>query len=271
MRTFLLIAVSFLSCGQAFAWKKQGHQIVGELAERQLSPATRAEVKLLLAGETEPTLAGVADWAEELRDNDPDLGKRSVRWHFINFPRGQPCTYVPARDCPDGNCVVAAINDQLKILADRRQPIAARQQALKFVVHFVGDVHQPLHAGFGDDRGGNDYQLNYNGEGTNLHSIWDYQIVRGANLETNAYADQLVALAPRGKDNTLGLANPAAEWALESCAIVEAGDFYPAKGKLDEAYLGRSRVLAERRLREAGDRLAALLESTLAGPAKQKE
>ena len=269
MRTLLLIAISFLSCGQALAWSKQGHQIVGELAERQLSPKTHAQVKALLAGEADPTLAGISTWADELRDNDPDLGKRSFPWHFMNFPRGQSCAYVPARDCPYGNCLVAAINTQLKILADRNQPREARRQALKFVVHFVGDAHQPLHAGFGDDRGGNDYQLNIEGEGSNLHRVWDNQIVRSAGLETSAYVDQLLAATPPRKDMTLATDNPAAEWALESCAIVHHAGFYPPKGKLDKAYLDRNRAVVEQRLREAGDRLAALLESALAAPAKQ--
>jgi len=263
----LLLVVLLLVNHASLAWSKQGHQIVGELAERQLSPGARAEVQALLAGEAGPTLAGISTWADELRDNGTALGERSSRWHFVKFPRGQSCAYAPARDCPDGDCVIAAINAQQKILAERSQSLAARKQALKFLVHFVGDVHQPLHAGFADDRGGNDYQLNYNNEGTNLHGLWDYRIVHSAGLETSAYVDRLLTADKGGEDKTFAADNPAAAWAFESCALVHAAGFYPAKGTLEESYLDKNRATVDRRLREAGDRLAVLLESALATPA----
>ncbi len=251
----------------AFAWSKQGHQLVGSLAESDLTPAARAEVDRLLAGEPDPTLAGVATWADEIRADGNELGERSRTWHYINFQRGG-CDYVPARECPGGNCVIGAINAQRVILADPDQPLQARREALKFVVHYVGDAHQPMHAGFRSDRGGNDFQLNYRGkgspkgEGTNLHGVWDYWLLRSANLDNAAYAARL-RQSPLPADPASGSDNPAAEWTLESCRLIAGDSLYPPGRRIGDDYLDRHRPTAERRIRQAGARLAALINDAL--------
>jgi len=264
----LISAVILLAlAAPAFGWSKQGHQLVGELAEHDLTPAARAEVQRLLAGEPDPTLAGVSTWADEIRSDGNELGQRSRPWHYINFDRAG-CGYVPARECPDGNCVIGAINAQRDILADRTQPLQSRREALKFVVHFVGDAHQPMHAGFRNDRGGNDFQLNYRGkgspkgEGTNLHGVWDYWLVRSANLDNAGYAAKL-RQTPLPADPATGSDNPAAEWTLESCRLITSDSIYPAKRRISDAYLDLHRPLAERRIRQAGARLAALINGAL--------
>jgi hypothetical protein len=267
VRGRLLVAflLPFLLIPEAsLAWSRQGHEIVGELAERQLKPETRARALALLAGEPVPTLAGVSAWADELRDNDPDLGKRSFRWHFVNFPRGQ-CRYEAARDCANGECVMGAIERQAALLKDRSQPIETRQQALKFLVHFVGDVHQPLHAAWGEDKGGNDFQVSLDGEGSNLHRVWDRAIIESAGLGPAAYADRLLSRARgegTGKDGSSRPGGPV-DWALESCALADAQGFYPASRKIGDDYLERHRPTVERRLTEAGTRLAAMIEVAL--------
>lgn len=260
---FLLLGLA----APAFGWSKQGHQLVGELAQADLTPAARAEVDRLLAGEPQPTLAGVAIWADEIRAEGNTLGERSRAWHYINFRRDD-CDYAPARDCPGGNCVIGAINSQRAILADPGQPQQARRDALKFLVHFVGDAHQPLHAGYRHDRGGNDFQLNYrgkgapDGEGTNLHGVWDYWLIRSANLDNAAYAARLGQL-PVAADPAGSADNPAQAWTLESCRLITSESIYPAKRRITDDYLDRHRPTAERRLREAGSRLAALINDAL--------
>ena len=266
--TLLVTALALtLATPPALAWSRQGHELVGELAERELSPAALAQVQDLLAGEPEPTLAGVSTWADEIRAAKSPLGETSQRWHYINIP-GKDCDYVAARDCPDGECVIGAINAQAKVLGDLSQPRQARVEALKFLVHFVGDAHQPMHAGYPHDRGGNDHQLNYTGkgspegEGTNLHGVWDYWIVQGAGMDNTAYADHLQTL-PLPADPAAGADNPAMAWTLESCRLIQAEGLYPPGRKITDAYLDKHRPVAETRLRLAGARLAELLEKTL--------
>jgi hypothetical protein len=258
---FLLSAACLLPT-LAAAWGPHGHRIIGDLAGTELKPQARAEVARLLAGEPEPGLAGIANWADTLRESAPALAKRTGRWHFVNFPRGD-CHYAPPRDCPNGDCVVAAINRNFLVLSDRKRGDAERREALKFLVHFVGDVHQPLHAGYADDRGGNDYQVNVRGKGSNLHRVWDSQILQSRALEPEAYAMQLRKQPALPRDPTLSSSRPAADWAEESCRLVQQPDFYPGKRALDAAYLQSRRALAEQRLRLAGSRLAAMLNFAL--------
>lgn len=245
----------------AFGWGSDGHRIVGLLAEAQLTPTTRAEVARLLEGQPDPSLAGVSTWADEVRDEP--RWRHTSRWHWVNLPRENPCTYVAARDCQRGNCVVGAIERQLAILADRRGSDEDRLVALKFVVHFVGDVHQPFHAGFGDDRGGNDTQLQFDRRGWNLHALWDSAMVQQAGLSPEAYARQLRGGPTLPADPTLALDRPAADWAIESCQAIFDDGLYPQRRQVGRGYLERHRPLAERRLRQAGERLAAMLEIAL--------
>lgn len=249
-----------LATPQAHAWGELGHRVVGHLAEARLSPAARAEVARLLAGEAEPTLAGVANWADRLRDtppaDDPELGRRTSTWHYVNLAE-DGCHYDAARDCPDGNCVVGAIERQVAILRDRTQPTEARARALKFVVHFVGDVHQPLHAGYARDKGGNDFQVQFGGEGSNLHRVWDSGLLRASGHTEDDLVSQLRARAAR-----VAQATPAA-WAEASCRVVVQDGFYPARRTLDAAYSQAWMPTARTQLHAAGWRLAEVLESAL--------
>lgn len=247
--------------GGAGAWGREGHEVVGWLAEEALTQTVRAEVRALLADEPDPTLAGVSTWADTVRDS-PDW-RHTSRWHWVNLPREQPCSYVPERDCPQGNCVVGAIAAQLAVLADRSRPDTERAIALKLLVHFVGDIHQPFHAGFGEDRGGNLTQVRWLQAGWNVHALWDSAVVKVAGLAPIDYAAQLRGTAPLPPDRSLLMEDPAAEWALESCRAIINNALYPERGRVTRSYMDRVRPLAEHRLRQAGSRLAALLNAAL--------
>jgi len=261
----LLLLCSFAS--QALAWGEQGHETVGEVAERQLRPAARAEVARLLSGEPRPTLAGVANWADEVRAAESG-SERTSRWHYVNFKAGD-CNYVPPRDCPDGNCVIAAINRNFLALADRRRPDNERRDALKFLVHFVGDVHQPLHASPLDDRGGNEYQISYRGKGDNLHGVWDRLILQQGARSPADHAEALGRQPPLPADPTRRSDRPAVDWALESCRLIASAAIYPAGHVIDDAYLNTHRALVEQRLRQAGARLADMVNYALAPPTRR--
>lgn len=266
MRLFFipLLLCSFVS--PALAWGPQGHETVADLAELQLRPAARAEVARLLSGEPLPTLAGVSNWADELRA-DKSRGVSTSGWHFVNF-KGGSCEFAPARDCPDGNCVIAAINRNFLALADRNRPDSERRDALKFLVHFVGDVHQPLHASPVDDKGGNEFQISYEGESSNLHKVWDDLILQHDARSPGDYAEALNRRPPLAADPTRQSDRPAVDWAVESCRLVERNGIYPSSHVLSNDYLNTQRPLAELRLRQAGSRLADMLNFALASSAR---
>ena len=258
----LVLALSWSSSAQA--WGPLGHRLVARLAQAQLAPPARAEVERLLATEGLQSLADIATWADDLRGSDPGLGRRSARWHYINLGE-LACRYDRDAACRGGNCVVEAINAQAAILGDRNRSDAERLQALKFVVHFVGDVHQPMHAGYARDHGGNTVQLQLHGRGTNLHAVWDTPLLRSAGLREDAYATRLQRGQARPPADAARYTRAApARWAERSCAIATADGVYPATASIDDDYLNRHRPTAERQVKLAGARLAALLDSTLA-------
>jgi hypothetical protein len=247
------------------AWGDIGHRIVAELAWRQLDPSAKAEVERLLKADGSGSLADVASWPDHLR-NDPEhkaLGKATGPLHYVDI-RDDKCHYVAPRDCADGKCVVGGLEKYVAILGDRHKSSAERAEALKFVVHFVGDVHQPLHAGNRDDKGGNDYQVQFDGKGTNLHSVWDSKMLYTRDLKWDAYADRLAAEGPVKLPRPIPPpGSPYVQWAEESCAVVATAGFYPAAHAIDDAYVAKNLPVAETRLREAGKRLADLLNKTL--------
>jgi nuclease S1 len=260
----LLLALCATS--PARAWGERGHRLVGALAERELSPATRAQVRDLLAGEPDPTLAGVSVWADELRETDA----ASAPLHYVRIG-DRSCRFDAVRDCAAGSCVVGAIQRYARQLADRAQAPAQRRDALKFLVHFVADVHQPLHSGYRSDKGGNEFQISLRRpasqpQATNLHAVWDYFLLAQANEPLALHVERLQA-AGKADAGAPFAAAEAAQWAESSCRLTDGDGFYPPRpGRLPAGYLDRFRPLAEQRVREAAAELASLLEGALGAP-----
>jgi hypothetical protein len=266
---FPIATLLLLINAPSWGWADLGHQLVGELAQRQLLPAANARVHELLRNEPVPTLAGVAMWADHLRASDPERFKATSRWHYVNMAEGT-CRYVASRDCPDGACVLGAIEAQVRLLRDPTQSVEVRRDALKFIVHFVGDVHQPLHSSNRSDHGANDFQVSLRTDippeeyarerykdgimGTNLHAVWDYYILASANLSLGEYAARLAAASR----SAMPQSSPAM-WASESCELIDQRALYPRSHKMDKKYLNAMRPLAEQRIAQAADRLARLL------------
>jgi len=246
--SFLALAAFALSAfaTNVHAWGTQGHQVIALLTEKQLTPKARDQVQKLLALEPGATLASISTWADEHRN------RTTASWHYVNLPRGD-CTYNAQRDCPDGNCVVEAINRQLAVLASDA-PDEKRLTALKYAVHFVADVHQPLHAGYADDRGGNTYQLQAFGRGTNLHALWDTGLIKSLDMSNEALVGKLRLVSSQA--NVVQLSP--ARIAEESCKIVGTPGFYPER-KVGMDYIERFTPVMEQRLVVAANRLAAML------------
>lgn len=251
-----LLAAGLLALAPlALAWGPKGHRIVARLAEAQLTPAARATAGRLLAVRGARHLADVSTWADALRERDPALFARTRRMHFVDFD-APDCVYRPVRDCRNGDCVVAAIGHYSAILADRRADDATRAEALAFVVHFVADVHQPLHADDRHDFGGNRFQVHWRGRGTNLHRLWDSGLLDASGWSAARYANQLAGAH-------VASGGTPAVWAEESCRIDRDDGVYPASHVIDQAYVEHALPIIELRLEQAGARLARLLNADL--------
>lgn len=232
------------------AWGTDGHRIIAALALQHLEPAAAKEAERLLSQEPGSTLVSISTWADEHRS------PATAAWHYINFPKGN-CEYEQDRDCPDGKCVVEAIRKQSDILQFDVND-AKRLTALKYLVHLVGDVHQPLHAGWGEDRGGNTYQMQAFMRGSNLHAWWDTGMIKYLEDQDGPLLPVLRARksSPMPKDW-----KPEAA-AVESCRIVDEEGFYPGR-LVDVGYIKKYKETLTYRLQVAGLRLAGFLNRVL--------
>jgi nuclease S1 len=161
---------------------------------------------------------------------------------------------VKERDCPDGQCLVEATKAQFKLLSSPTTSDQAKLTALKYLVHFVGDLHQPLHAGFADDRGGNLYQVRAYGRGTSLHGLWDTGLLQGGGEDLDALVSSLGAFPVPSEASEL---DPA-RIAEESCRIASQEGFNPAR-EVGQDYLRWAGEMLRARLILGGARLAAML------------
>jgi nuclease S1 len=248
--------------GPARAWGDEGHRIVAEIAERYLEPETAREMRALLAIEGATTLVEVSTWADDIRRRR----RETAPWHYVNIPLHPPAGthagFDAARDCPGGDCVVAAIERFVAVLSDKRAPPRDRLEALKFVVHLVADVHQPLDCANNGDRGGNDVHIVFLGRHTTLHAMWDWGILEPAvNGDEHGYARRLVA-AIDATDAARWQAGAAADWANESFRIARAwiyGEMQP-EARMLEIFQGSEFLpVVNQQLQRAGVRLAAVL------------
>jgi hypothetical protein len=252
--TVLLIIASHATL-DASLWFAAGHRVVARLAEDRLSPAARAAVADLLHGED---LADVSSWADLIRGTRRSTGP----WHFVNIPIDAR-RYDPARDCPR-SCIVSALDEQRRILRDSSAGAVERAEALKYVVHFIGDLHQPLHVADKADRGGNQTQLQFFGKGTNLHQVWDGMMVERSGVPEQAWLSRLRQLLA-GIDAELVTRGTIVDWAMEGHAIAQARVYRSFPGRqVTESYVTENLAVIDSAIVRAGIRLAAVLNEDLA-------
>jgi S1/P1 Nuclease len=286
MRSLAILAslLILLLPGLVFAWGDEGHEVIALIAWRYLTPRTRAEVTALLAQDASqltPTtdIAAEATWADKFRVRNP----QTREWHFVNLeiegpdedtacfhhpplPRGVAASAGPAHDC-----IIDKIGQFRRELHDTSASPAERLLALQFLLHLVGDLHQPLHAADNHDRGGNDVavQAGSNALG-NLHQYWDTVVVEQLGIDARALAARLTTRISARQRRRMSLGSPT-DWAMQSFDIATSAVYgqLPAVSapgeqlQLNDAYRTRAAMIAEVQLQRAGIRLARVLNEAL--------
>lgn len=242
------------------SWGFKGHQAVATIAENHLTAQAKAQVKELLGTQS---LADVATWADEVR-NEPAF-KATGNWHFANLPLGlsfeQFSTEVKAQG--EDN-VYGAMQKARIVLTHSKSTKAQKIEALKFLVHFVGDAHQPMHISRKEDKGGNTIQVRFDNQGTNLHSLWDSKLIDYQGLSVVEMSKQYDKATPaeiKQWQNDLPI-----QWLWESYQI--SSKLYAEvekNNKLDEDYYRNHIGIIERRIDQGGIRLAGLLNDIYSG------
>jgi hypothetical protein len=257
------LVVILASVRDVGAWGCLGHIIISQIATDALTEAARRGVDELLQGRS---LAEVSCWADEVRHSRPE----TKRWHYVDIPRFAT-TYDPRRDCsptPEGDCLVAAILRDVGILKDTATPRSERMEALQFLVHFIGDLHQPLHCTDDHDRGGNEIAVSFLGSRENLHTVWDTSIINALLVRDPELARHLRETAQRMRPPKEGTIT---EWALESHAVADHLVYpgLPADRQISASYIETQHPILERQLILAGLRLAGVINGIF-GSAKSK-
>lgn len=257
----LAICLLLLSATSAHAWSRFGHEVAGYLAEHDLSPPARAAVADLLGDES---LASVGSWADEVRRDRP----ATAPMHFMNGPVDVLEPSESDFSLPQGN-VYSAILGYSQMVVDESLPRIDRVEALKFLVHFVADLHQPLHVGFLEDRGANDVPVIYRDDVINLHRYWDNEIFDRPRkrFDSREYAAVLLARFSDHERKAWAENSNPRDWVIEARRLIFNG-LYPRPRSddrtaehglipvIDDSYAEVWLPVAERQIARSGARLA---------------
>lgn len=260
MRVLRLSCLALLLFGtpSLFGWGREGHRLIAEIATRQLNAKAQAQIRTLLEGQT---LESIASWADEVR---PQRRETST-WHFIDLPLDEPRGEW-SKYCPDTGCVLKMIPEMERRLANGNLAARDRAEALKFLVHFVGDMHQPLHVGEKHDRGGNDVKVVFFDKPSNLHSIWDTAILDVAEKRDSQLRKKL-GRKPGFFERRRLAKGTLDDWAWQSRDVSRDVVYanLPAKrpAVLGDAYEAKAAPAVELQIRRAGVRLARVLNEAL--------
>jgi len=257
-----VITSAFFRPTPAFAWGAEGHRIVAQIAAHELNAHAKAQVETLLGGDS---MADVSTWADTIKFHRHETSP----WHYVDIEiesRG----YDAARDCPTGDCVVAQIERDERILADRSLATPVRAEALKFLIHFVGDLHQPLHCADNHDRGGNEVKVILGRHSTNLHAVWDNDVVKALGRDPDTVAAKLEGQVS-SQQSAQWQRGSVADWASGSFQIARREIYGHLNGTgstdapiiLSRDYARAQNAVVSEQLEKAGVRLASILNRAL--------
>jgi len=249
-RLIYFITLSLLVQLSAFGWGKTGHRIVGQIAWNHLSKKAQKNVQKALGDES---LAIVGNWMDFIRS---DKSYDSLKtWHYCTVP--DSLTYAEVGAPESGDVVMAIEKFQQELITGNYS--VNEVFALKCLVHLVADVHQPLHVGNGKDRGGNSVKVEFFGRNSNLHRVWDSEIIDGEQLSYTEYANWIDVATKDQVD--LWQSETLLDWVAESKACHPQVYNFPENGSLGYRYIFDNIALVNQRLLQAGIRLSGILQA----------
>ncbi len=252
--TLLFLLLGSLAFSNMFAWGPTGHRTVGEVAERYLSAKTKRVLKELLRGES---LASAATFADDIKSDK--RYKSFSPWHYVNMSLDKKYGEEPLSEEGD---VVVGIEKCMAILGDEKATREDKVFYLKLLIHFIGDVHQPLHVGRADDKGGNDIQVQWFGKGTNLHRVWDSEMIESYGMSYTELAINLPVLSK--KEVKMLQQGSYIDWIHESQGKAKKVYASASTGeKLGYEYMYEHFEMVKSQLLAGGVRLAKLLNDVL--------
>lgn len=255
----LLFLSFFLLCYQlAFCWGLTGHRVVAEIAENHLSKKAKKELRKLIGRET---LAWWANWPDFIKSDSN--WRHASSWHYVDGPGHlSKDSFLTAIKNVPGKTLYTQIPAMIAQLKDKSQSIEQRRIALAFLVHLIGDLHQPLHVGNSADEGGNKITVYWFNEKTNLHSVWDTYLI---NYQQYSYTEYSHLLDIAGKEQIETWQNSSLDdWFYESHLVSDIiYDSTPNESKLSYNYNFKFQQILNEQLLKGGIRLARVLNEAL--------
>ncbi len=259
-RFLLLTAVlAGIASPAAYAWGRDGHRIVGTLAMELLDPVATEKLEEIIGSTGRRAMDSACNWPDRIR-GDPQY-ESTAPWHYVNLPRWDD-HYVRERDCRSGDCVTESLKRFVTRLHDERLPRQARKEAFNWICHQVGDLHQPLHAGYRDDRGGNTLTVELRGRKLNLHQLWDTRLIRTYRPSWRRYANRLSKRLNADAVEPAWSPDAVDRWTEESHRLVRT-QVYPRGEVIRSSYADQAMELIDQRLIVAATRLAQILNAAL--------
>jgi hypothetical protein len=258
LATLLLVSTPIFVPSSCYALGREGHQVTVILAMHYMRQSTAVRVRELLGSES---LEEASVWADEYRHDHPETGP----WHYIDIPLGDSGIDME-RECPKGQCLIGKTEEFLAVLKDQKADRKAKVEALKFVIHFVGDLHQPLHCEGDGDKGGNTRHVIYDGHPDNLHWVWDTGLLQHITRDPEALAAELESRITQ-QERAEWAKGTLEDWVMEghrfaqTVAYGDLGSENPAP--ITAAYERQAEPAIELQLEKAGVRLAYLLNTAL--------
>jgi len=252
----LAVVVLLLLPSTGLAWGPLGHRVTGQIAQSRLTPAAAAAVQHILGVED---LVEASTWADEMRSNPEPFWQQTANpWHYVTVPPGK--TYVEVGAPPEGDAVTA-LQGFAKTLRDKSATREQQALALRFAVHVIADLQQPLHAGNGTDKGGNTVRVRWFGRDTDLHAVWDSELPNNKGLSYSEYTLWLTRKLKPEDARIWSSADPLV-WISESATLRDS--IYPADSRLSYQYVYDHTAEVDLRLTQGGLRIAAWLNSVFA-------
>lgn len=259
MKYYLFLALALFTTTFSLAedWGKTGHRSVGQIAQDHLTHKTRKVIEKLLDG---ASLALVANFGDDIK-SDKKYRKYNP-WHYVNLPL--EATYDIEKAHKEGD-IIQGIQQCVNVIRDAKASKEDRAFHLKLLVHFIGDLHQPMHIGREEDRGGNDIQLTWFGQKTNLHRVWDSNIIESYGMSFTELAKEMPKLSKKEIKRTQE--GTPLDWMEDSHKITKTlYNDLPENGKLGYEYMYTYSLTMRKQIQKGGLRLAKLLNELLGRP-----
>ncbi|MFT5839866.1 MAG: hypothetical protein ACI9UT_002377 [Flavobacteriales bacterium] len=253
LNKLIIGAVAAAMSFQVLSWGQVGHRVTGAIAQQYLTLQAQTAINQLLINED---LAEASTYPDEMKSNPSKFWQKKANpWHYVNVFDGKTYSDVAP---PEGGNAVTALEMFSKQLTDRQSSLADKQLALRFIVHIIGDLHQPFHAGNGLDRGGNDVKLTFFWDDSNLHRVWDSGLIDRQQLSYTEWTKILSRKISKQQAKEWMVIDPKV-WVAESAKL--RADLYPDNDKLSWDYQYQNLPIVKKQLQMGGVRIAGYLNN----------